>query len=83
MGMNLKTIMFNKRSHTQKYTIYNFIYMKFWNTKVMSITENRKQISLGQGEGRMTTKEHNGTSWDNENVLYFDCGAGYVEVCTG
>lgn len=49
----------------------------------MSITENRKQISLGQGEGRMTTKEHNGTSWDNENVLYFDCGAGYVEVCTG
>ena len=38
-------------------------------------------VDRGSGRERgLTTKGHEGTSWDNENVLYLDCG-DYKTMC--
>lgn len=52
------------------------------------IYSDRKQINSHPGPepvgggGQLTWKGQEGTSEVKKNVLYLDCGGGYVDVCT-
>lgn len=61
-----------KKSDTKEYTLYDFIYMKFWkNADEPIVTESRSMVTWDREGGQaLTPKGHRGSFWGDGNVLY-------------
>lgn len=73
-----------KKLHTKDCILVDSIYTKFQKRQSYS---DQKQVgvcrSAGVWGGGLIAKRHKGTLWGDGNVLYLDCGLGYlyIHVC--
>lgn len=76
--MNLKSLVQNERSHTQKAVCYRVMFVCNSGGPIHS---DRRQINdwLSRSAGEGCLERGLGTLWGDGNVLYLDCG-GYIDV---
>lgn len=78
--MNLKSIMLYARSQTQK-RVATIPFHLYEVKLIIVINPVNGCLRWGTGKG-LTTKGHEGTSWNEENVLYILIGVVVTQVYT-
>lgn len=77
--MNLKTTMLSekKKLYTKKYTLYNSIYVMFYNRQNYFIMKKVTRVIACRGwRWGMAGKRQEGTFWSESNVLHLDRSLG-------